>query len=149
VLTDQQLAGGLSYLVVLFPTRAGMERAKGVLQRWLAELRLAWKPSKTRIGHTLESVQEPPAGCDFLGVTVRQLRVGASWSGRHNGKRLGFKTPMREHSRNQATSACVTPPGRHWPGVDAAGADRSAQPSHPRMVELLPAGRLQAGVYGL
>src|SRR5262249_51235180 len=56
---------------------------------------LELKPSKTRICHTLEPVEESPAGFDFLGFTVRQFRVGASRSGRHNGKRLGFKTLIR------------------------------------------------------
>jgi RNA-directed DNA polymerase len=82
-------------LVVLFPTREGIERAQGVLQRWLAEMGLELKPSKTRICHTLEPVEENPVGFDFLGFTVRQFRVGASRSGRHCGKRLGFKTLIR------------------------------------------------------
>jgi RNA-directed DNA polymerase len=82
-------------LVVLFPTREGIEQAKGVVHSWLAEMGLELKPSKTRICHTLEPVEEHPAGFDFLGFTVRQFRVGASRSGRHNGKRLGFKTLIR------------------------------------------------------
>ena len=79
-------------LVVLFPMREGIEQAKGVLEHWLAKMGLELKPSKTRICHTLEPVEEYPAGFDFLGFNVRQYRVGASRSGRHNGKRLGFKT---------------------------------------------------------
>jgi RNA-directed DNA polymerase len=82
-------------LVVFFPTREGIERAKGVRHRWLAEMGLELKPSKTRIGHTLEPVDGTPAGCDFLGFNVRQYRVGASRSGRSHGKRLGFKTLIR------------------------------------------------------
>jgi RNA-directed DNA polymerase len=82
-------------LVVLFPTREGIEQAKGVVHSWLAEMGLELKPSKTRICHTLEPVEEHPAGFDFLGFTVRQFRAGASRSGRHNGKRLGFKTLIR------------------------------------------------------
>jgi len=82
-------------LVVLYPTREGIEQAKGVLQRWLAKMGLELKPSKTRICHTLEPVEEHPAGCDFLGFNVRQYRVGASRSGRSHGKRLGFKTLIR------------------------------------------------------
>ena len=82
-------------LVVFFPTREGIERAKGVLQRWLAKMGLELKPSKTRICHTLEPVDGTPAGFDFLGFNVRQYRVGASRSGRSHGKRLGFKTLIR------------------------------------------------------
>jgi RNA-directed DNA polymerase len=40
-------------------------------------------------------VEEYPAGFDFLGFMVRQYHVGASRSGRYNGKRLGFKTLIR------------------------------------------------------
>jgi RNA-directed DNA polymerase len=82
-------------LVVLFPTREGIEQAHGVLQHWLAEMGLELKPSKTRICHTLDPVAEYPAGFDFLGFNVRQFRVGASHSGRSHGKRLGFKTLIR------------------------------------------------------
>jgi RNA-directed DNA polymerase len=79
-------------LVVLFPTREGIEQAKGVLQHWLVEMGLVLKPSKTRICHTLDPLEGSPAGFDFLGFTVRQYPVGKYRSGRHNGKRLGFKT---------------------------------------------------------
>jgi len=87
-------------LVVLFPTGEGIEQAKGVLQRWLAEMGLALKPSKTRMGHTLEAMGGEPAGFDFLGFNVRQYRVGKYQSGRHNGKLLGFKTLIKPSKAN-------------------------------------------------
>ncbi len=82
-------------LVMFSPLREDIEQAKAVLQQWLAEMGLELKPSKTRVCHTLDPMEEHPAGFDFLGFTVRQFRVGASQSGRHNGKRLGFKTLIR------------------------------------------------------
>jgi RNA-directed DNA polymerase len=82
-------------LVVLFPTQEGIQRAKGVLQGWLAEIGLELKPSKTRMCHTLESLEGQPPGFDFLGFNVRQYRVGKYQSGRHNGKLLGFKTLIK------------------------------------------------------
>jgi RNA-directed DNA polymerase len=82
-------------LVVLFPTREGIERARSVLQHWLEEMGLELKPSKTRICHTLEPTEEHPAGFDFLGFNVRQYHVSAARSGRQNGRRLGFKTLIR------------------------------------------------------
>jgi RNA-directed DNA polymerase len=76
----------------LFPTLDGIEQARAVLERWLASIGLELKPSKTRIVHTLMSMNESPAGFDFLGFEVRQYPVGKYRSGKHNGKRLGFKT---------------------------------------------------------
>jgi RNA-directed DNA polymerase len=79
-------------LVVLFPTLDGIEQARAVLEHWLASIGLELKPSKTRIVHTLMPLNESPAGFDFLGFEVRQYPVGKYRSGKHNGKRLGFKT---------------------------------------------------------
>ena len=50
------------------------------------------KPSKTRITHTLQTLEGEPPGFDFLGFEVRQYPVGKYRSGKHNGKQLGFKT---------------------------------------------------------
>ncbi len=79
-------------LVVLFPTLEGIEQARTVLEHWLATLGLELKPSKTRVVHTLMPLNESPAGFDFLGFEIRQYPVGKYRSGKHNGKRLGFKT---------------------------------------------------------
>ncbi len=79
-------------LVVLFPTLDGIEQARTVLEHWLTPLGLELKPSKTRIVHTLMPLKESPAGFDFLGFEIRQYPVGKYRSGKHNGKRLGFKT---------------------------------------------------------
>jgi RNA-directed DNA polymerase len=82
--------------VVLHPTRAGVEKAKRMMETWLQGIGLELKPSKTRITHTLEG----EAGFDFLGMTVRQYRVGQTHSARSTyGVPLGFKTiikPSRE-----------------------------------------------------
>ena len=39
-------------LVVFFPTREGIEKAKAVLEAWLTDMGLEMKPSKTRIAHS-------------------------------------------------------------------------------------------------
>ena len=49
--------------VVLHPTLAGVEKAKHIVEEWLAKIRLELKPSKTRLTHSLEG----EAGFDFLG----------------------------------------------------------------------------------
>jgi RNA-directed DNA polymerase len=82
-------------LVVFFPTREGIEKAKAVLETWLTDMGLEMKPSKTRIAHTLQALDGEPPGFDFLGFEVRQYPVGKYRSGKHNGKRLGFKTIIR------------------------------------------------------
>ena len=79
-------------LVVFFPTREGIEKAKAVLEAWLTDMGLEMKPSKTPIAHTLQALDEEPPGFDFLGFEVRQYPAGKYRSGKHNGKRLGFKT---------------------------------------------------------
>jgi RNA-directed DNA polymerase len=79
-------------LVVFFPTREGIEKAKTALETWLTDIGLEMKPSKTRIAHTLQALEGEPPGFDFLGFEVRQYPVGKYRSGKHNGKRLGFKT---------------------------------------------------------
>jgi RNA-directed DNA polymerase len=72
-----------------------IERCKEVIQEWLRDMGLELKPSKTVISHTLEE-HAGQVGFDFLGFTVRQVRVGKHHSGR-NGRRqlLGFKTLIK------------------------------------------------------
>jgi RNA-directed DNA polymerase len=86
-------------LVVFFPTREGIEQAKAVLETWLTEMGLEMKPSKTRIAHTLQALDGEPPGFDFLGFEVRHYPVGKYRSGKHNGKRLGFKTIIQRESK--------------------------------------------------
>jgi RNA-directed DNA polymerase len=87
-------------LVVLHPDRAVIDRAKEVLEQRLADMGLALKPSKTRIVHTLESLDGQAPGFDFLGFNVRQFPVGKHRSGlARTGKPLGFIaliTPSKE-----------------------------------------------------
>jgi RNA-directed DNA polymerase len=50
--------------VVLHPTRAGVEKARQVVERWLRDMGVELKPSKTRITHTLDG----EAGFDLSSV---------------------------------------------------------------------------------
>jgi RNA-directed DNA polymerase len=78
--------------VVLHPTLEGVEKAKRVLERWLQDIGLELKPSKTKITHTRTPYQGN-VGFDFLGWNVRQYPVGKTHTGKdHTGKPLGFKT---------------------------------------------------------
>ncbi len=69
-----------------------MEAAQRALSTWLAEIGLEFKPSKTRITHTLHEHQGQ-VGFDFLGCTIRQFPVGHTRTGRTtSGQPLGFTT---------------------------------------------------------
>ena len=73
-------------LVVFHPPEEGVQKAQEVIEAWLREMGLELKPSKTKITHTAE-------GFDFLGFTIRQVRVGKTHRGkRSNGEPLDFKT---------------------------------------------------------
>jgi RNA-directed DNA polymerase len=75
--------------VVVHPTLQGVEKAKQLVEAWLTRMGRELKPSKTRITHTLEG----DTGFDFLGVRVRQFRVGKTHTGRNtHGIPLGYKT---------------------------------------------------------
>lgn len=74
-------------LVVIHPERQVIEHAQQLLSKWLQKMGLAFKPSKTRICHTLYSV-DGQVGFDFLGFSVRQYRVSKYNSGR---SMKGFK----------------------------------------------------------
>jgi RNA-directed DNA polymerase len=82
-------------LVVLHRDQAAIEQAWEITARWLQELGLALKPSKTRMGHTLHPVGGI-AGFDFLGFHIRQYPVGQTKTGKTGqGIPLGFKTRIK------------------------------------------------------
>ena len=68
---------------------------KEVIEKWLSNIGLELKPSKTRIAHTLlpEESEDGKAGFDFLGFHVRTFKVGYHSSIRlSTGKRPGIRT---------------------------------------------------------
>jgi RNA-directed DNA polymerase len=76
-------------------------QAQDIASRWLQEMGLALKPSKTRIGHTLHPV-EGTAGFNFLSFQVRQFPVGQTKTGKTGqGQPLGFKTLIRPSKTGQ------------------------------------------------
>jgi RNA-directed DNA polymerase len=75
-------------LVVIHPERQVIEHAQRLLSKWLERMGLAFKPSKTRICHTLEAV-DGQVGFDFLGFSIRQFRMSKYKSGR---SMKGYKT---------------------------------------------------------
>jgi RNA-directed DNA polymerase len=78
--------------VVLHSDRTVIEQCQQLVNDWLKPMGLQLKPSKTRITHTLETV-DGQVGFDFLGFHVQQYKVGKTHS------RKGFIaliTPAKE-----------------------------------------------------
>ena len=82
---------------------------KKVIEKWLSEIGLELKPSKTRIAHTLlpEESEDGKAGFDFLGFHIRTFKVGYHSSLRlSTGKRPGIRTlitPTKEAYKKHQT----------------------------------------------
>lgn len=98
--------------VILHEQMEVIESLKFELEKWLTDMGLELKPSKTRISHTLNRVGEEKAGFDFLGFHVQQFPVGKYQSGRTKGTKdregkfgkgqlLGFKTIITPSKESQ------------------------------------------------
>jgi RNA-directed DNA polymerase len=93
-------AGRLSYLVALDADEAVIHQVKEFIARWLQDLGLELKPSKTQITHTLNHYNDT-VGFDFLGFQVRQYHVGKTRTAHNsNGQPLGFKTIIKPGKEN-------------------------------------------------
>ena len=65
---------------------------KTEIEKWLSDIGLELKPSKTRIAHTLNKLEDEEPGFNFLGFNIKQFPVGKYQSGKTRGGLLGFKT---------------------------------------------------------
>lgn len=91
--------------VVMHQDRTTVEELQQVIGRWLADLGLELKPSKTRITHSRD-------GFDFLGFHIRQYAVGKTRSARRArvkgpARLLGCKTiikPSKEATQRHGTA---------------------------------------------
>ncbi|NEQ10853.1 MAG: group II intron reverse transcriptase/maturase [Moorea sp. SIO4E2] len=72
--------------VILHQDQKVVEECQGVINKWLNDMGLELKPSKTQIAYTLD-------GFDFLGFNVRQYKVG------QNHSKQGFKTIIKPSKR--------------------------------------------------
>jgi RNA-directed DNA polymerase len=80
-------------LVILHPDLDVLQALQAKAEKWLAEIGLRLKPSKTRITHTLNK-HEGKVGFDFLGFHIRQYRVGQHQTRSYRGQ-AGFKTIIK------------------------------------------------------
>jgi RNA-directed DNA polymerase len=79
--------------VVLHENLEVIQMCNRKIEEWLSDLSLELKPSKTRISHTLNEIDDEKPGFNFLGFNVRQFPIGKHSTGKDtHGNLLGFKT---------------------------------------------------------
>ena len=79
--------------VILHEDITVVQGCQEIISDWLKDMGLELKPSKTRLAHTLNTVNQEKPGFNFLGFNIRQFSVGKYHSGKNTqGKLLGYKT---------------------------------------------------------
>jgi len=79
--------------VILHKDLTVVQGCQKIISDWLKDMGLELKPSKTRLAHTLNPVEDEKPGFNFLGFNIRQFSVGKYHSGKSTqGELLGFKT---------------------------------------------------------
>jgi RNA-directed DNA polymerase len=92
-------------VVVLHHELKVIQQCKLLISEWLRKAGLEIKPEKTRICHSLETVEidgqlEKP-GFDFLGFEIRQYKAGKYQTGKTPDQQLlGFKTIIRPSKKS-------------------------------------------------
>jgi RNA-directed DNA polymerase len=90
--------------VILHEDLTVVQRCREHISEWLQDMRLELKPSKTRIIHTLNVLNQQKPGFEFLGFSIQQHRVGKYTSGKKSdGESLGFKTIITPSKTSQKT----------------------------------------------
>jgi RNA-directed DNA polymerase len=79
--------------VILHKDLTVVQGCQTLIADWLKDMGLELKPSKTRLAHTFNPVENEKPGFNFLGFNIRQFSVGKYQSGKNpQGEKLGFKT---------------------------------------------------------
>jgi RNA-directed DNA polymerase len=79
--------------VILHEEITVVQRCREIISEWLKGMGLELKPSKTRLAHTLDTLENEKPGFNFLGFNIRQFYVGKNHCGTNpQGELLGFKT---------------------------------------------------------
>ncbi len=82
--------------VIIHESLEIIKQSQEIIQEWLAQYNLEFKPEKTRMVHTLEELNDTKPGFNFLGFNIRQFPVGKYQTGKNtNGRKLGFKTIIK------------------------------------------------------
>ncbi|WP_287255717.1 group II intron reverse transcriptase/maturase [Moorena sp. SIO4E2] len=89
-------------LIILHESEKAIHQCHQVIAKWLKDMGLELKPSKTRIAHTLKSYRGEEKGFDFLGFQLWQYKAGKCRSGKDTkGNLLGFKTQISPSKKSQ------------------------------------------------
>lgn len=76
--------------VILHESEEAIHQCQQVIAKWLEEMGLELKPSKTRLTHTFIPYQGEEKGFNFLGFYIRQYKAGKHRSGKDTkGNLLG------------------------------------------------------------
>jgi len=79
-----------------------IKMCKTEIEKWLSGIGLELKPSKTRLAHTLNKLEDEEPGFNFLGFNIRQFPVGKYNSGsKSKSGLLGFKTIITPSKESQ------------------------------------------------
>jgi RNA-directed DNA polymerase len=81
--------------VILCEELSIVQDCQEIISKWLKDIGLELKPSKTRLTHTLKEHNEEKPGFNFLGFTIRQFPKGKHHSGKHLKEILGHKTIVK------------------------------------------------------
>lgn len=88
--------------VVLHEDYEVIKLCKTELEKWLSGIGLELKPSKTRLAHTLNKLDDAEPGFNFLGFNIRQFPAGKYTSGyKSKCGLLGFKTIITPNKESQ------------------------------------------------
>jgi len=88
--------------VVLHEDVEVVKLCKVEIEKWLSDIGLELKPSKTRLAHTLNKLDDEKPGFNFLGFNIRQFPVGKHNSSKGTrGTLLGFKTIISPSKESQ------------------------------------------------
>ncbi|WP_228041900.1 group II intron reverse transcriptase/maturase [Planktothrix mougeotii] len=68
-----------------------VKKCQEIIAEWLSDMGLELKPSKTKLTHTLNKINEN-VGFEFLGFHIQQYKVGNYRAASNGTSKLGFKT---------------------------------------------------------
>jgi RNA-directed DNA polymerase len=89
--------------VILHEDEKVIKDCQNVMSKWLAEMGLELKPSKTKMSHTLNNY-DGNIGFDFLGFNIRHYKPGKHHGAKNSqGTKLGFKTLIKPSAEKVKT----------------------------------------------
>ena len=77
--------------VILHENLECLKQCQNIITEWLTQYDLELKPSKTKVVHTLEKLEDNEPGFDFLGFSIRQYPVGKYQSGKNTRARAEIR----------------------------------------------------------